>query len=254
MRRPVALFVLAFLTGCAKEKYYDGPDNYSDGFENYTHSDSMIDGDNVYWSYFQRTYDGNSVSIDSVIVHGGGQSVKCMSAAMTEEKGASKASFTKQKMAFYEGELISAEAWYYIEGTADADWVFIMDLEEQAAIGAGPGMRLALVDNILRVEHKYNEPDITQPAGQEVLVPRNEWFHVRFETLLSQKDEGYVKLWQNGILVIEEYNSVTLPSDILYSLQGTKGMYTSIEFGITASAAPVPMTIYVDDVSIEVIQ
>jgi hypothetical protein len=254
MNRKIILFcsVLVILVSCNKKKFFDGPDAYSDDFENYLHADSMIDGNDEQWSYFQKSYAGNAVNVDTVIVHSGNQSIKCEAAAFTEEGGASKASFTKQHMAFYEGEIVSVEAWYYIEGTADADWFFIMDLEEQAAIGAGPGMRLAVVDSALVIEHKYLEPNIYQPDGEEVLVPRNTWFHVRFETLLSQKKKGNVKVWQNDTLIIEAYNHVSLPSDILYFQQGTKGMYTSIEFGATANSAPVPIVIYVDDISIKV--
>jgi hypothetical protein len=248
------IVMLFFSAACNKEKYFDGPDTYADDFESYNSADSMIDGNDTHWSYFQKTYEGNSVMIDSIITHTGNRSVRCQTAAFTEEGGASKASFTKQHMAFYEGEVVSAEAWYYIEGTVDADWIFIMDLEEQAVIGAGPGMRLAVVDSAIVLEHKYLEPNIYQAEGEELIVPRNAWFHIRFETLLSQKKKGYVKVWQNDTLILEEYNHVSLPSDILYFQQGTKGMYTSIEFGATASAAPVPMVIYVDDISIKVLE
>lgn len=252
--KPVLLTSLMFLFfGCDKTKYFDGPDTYSDNFETYANADSMLDGNDEHWSYFQKTYDGNSVSIDTLVVHSGNQSVKSTAAARGTDGSASKASFAKQKMAFYEGETVSLEAWYYIEGTADADWLFIMDLEEQAAIGAGPGMRLAIVDSALVVEHKYLEQDFYQTGSTKVIVPRNQWFHVRFETLLSQKDKGYVKVFQDGVLVIEGYNTATLPKDILYFQQGTKGMYTSIEFGVTANSADSPMTVYVDDIAVSIL-
>jgi hypothetical protein len=109
-------------------------------------------------------------------------------------------------------------------------------------------MRLAMVDNAIRVEHKFLNPDIIQPEGQEVLFPRNQWVQLTFETKLSQKKDGYVKIYQDNQLIIEQYNWKTLPTDLLYFQQGTKGMYSSIEFGITANSFDNDMVLYVDDV------
>ncbi len=69
-----------------------------------------------------------------------------------------------------------------------------------------------------------------------------------WEVKLSQKNEGTVKLWQNGILIIDTKNNRTLPKDLLYSQQGTKGMYSSVEIGITANSKDNDLTIWVDDI------
>jgi hypothetical protein len=126
-----------------------------------------------------------------------------------------------------------------------------MDMEEQTAIGAGPGMRLAMVDNKLRVEYKFNEKDLTQPAGQEIEFPRNEWVEITWEVTLSPKNKGAVKLWQNGQLLIQQDHIRTLPKDLLYFQQGTKGMYSSCEIGITANSKDSDVTLWVDEVRFE---
>ena len=154
-------------------------------------------------------------------------------------------------MAFYEGDIVHVEMWYYIEGTQNAEWLFLFDIEEQAAIGAGPGIRLAMVEDEIVVEHKYFNPNIFQIEGSEKKVPRNEWFKITFEAELSQKEKGYIKVWQNDTLIIEQQNWRTLPKDALYFQQGTKGMYSSIEFGLTANSKDNPLIIYLDDVSIK---
>jgi len=253
MKKKHFIYLLILLLSCDKEKYFGGPNVFTDDFESYTSIDSIIDGENLKWSYFQKTVNGNSVLLDTTIFHSGGQSIKS-TAATTDDNAVSKASFAKHKMAFYEGDIVVAEMWYYIEGTEDAEWLFLFDIEEQATIGAGPGMRLALVENALVVEHKYLNPNIYQAEGNEILVPRNEWFKIRFETLLHQKEKGYVKVWQNDTLIIEQQNWNTLPKDILYSQQGTKGMYTSIEFGITANGqSGNSLNVYADDISVKVL-
>lgn len=244
---------MLFLTfvSCNKEKYFDGPDHYSDDFEAYSKIEDLIDGNDEKWSYFQLTFDENSLSVDSTFSHTGTQSMHFYAAVSTEEKGASKCSISKQKMAFYEGETVSVEAWYYLVGNETANWLFLFDLEEQTAIGAGPGMRIAMVDNALRIEHKYFNPDILQLNNDTVLFPRNEWVKVNFESKLSKKKKGYVKVWQNDQLIIHQENWKTLPTDFLYSQQGTKGMYTSIEFGITANTHDNPIELYVDDIIVK---
>jgi hypothetical protein len=198
----------------------------------------------------QLTNDENNITVDTGRVHTGNKSLKFV-AQKSDPNSASKCSIAKQNMAFWDGETIRVSAWYYIEGTQSLDWLFLFDLEEQTAIGAGPGVRLALVDNQLRMEYKFYENDIVQNAGQEVDFPRNQWVEVIWEVKLSQKKEGTVKLWQDGQLIIDSKDNRTLPDDILYSLQGTKGMYSSVEIGITANSKENDLTMWVDDVRFE---
>jgi len=252
MQRYIVMVLIAgVVASCDTEKYFDGPNSYTDDFENYMNADDLIAGDEA-WGYFQLTYDDNYIAVDTTVYRSGGKSVKTWAVAGVDGK-ASKASINKHKMAFWEGDIVSVSAWYYIEGEDLSDWLFILDLEERASIGAGPGMRLALVDDAILVEHKYLNPNITQAKGEEILFPKNQWVNIRFETLLAQKKEGYVKVWQDDVLIIEQDDWNTLPEDILYFQQGTKGMYTSVEFGNTANSSDFPMTVYVDDVVVEVL-
>lgn len=253
MRHLLSLLLVLTLFACDKEKFFDGPDSYSDDFSDYTEIDDLIDGNDERWSFFQKTYEENTLSIDTVIYHSAGKSFKSFGMP-ADERGASKASINKQFMAFWTGETVGIEAWYYIEGDAPAEWLFLFDLEEKVAIGAGPGMRLALVNNQLRVEHKYPKPDIIQDVNTALDFPRNEWVKIRFEAKLSQKEEGTVRLWQNDVLIIEQTNWQTLPKDILYANQGTKGMYSQIEFGVTANASSDSITVYVDDIAVGLVE
>lgn len=246
----ISIFFIVLFAGCSKEKYFDGPNYYQDGFESYAEKADMLLPDDVLWSYTQITKAENSISIDTTNAHSGNNSLKFVAAKSTE--GAlSKCSIVKQNMAFWEGETMRVSAWYYLEGTQDAEWLFLFDLEEQVPVGAGPGMRLALVNNQLRVEYKFYEKDILQTPGQEIDLPRNQWVELIWEVKLSQKHKGSVKLWQEGQLIINSQNNRTLPKDILYSLQGTKGMYSSIEIGITANSRDSDLSVWVDDVIFE---
>lgn len=237
-------------SSCKKEKYFDGPNFFQDDFETYLSlSDLLLPNDKL-WSFTQLTIGENTITVDTTNVHSGNKSLKFV-AQKSNNNSVSKCSIAKQNMAFWEGETVQVSAWYFIEGTNNLEWLFLFDMEEQTAIGAGPGMRLAMVNNQLRVEYKFNEKDITQPTGQDIDFPRNQWVEVVWEVKLSQKKKGTVRLWQNGQLIIDSKNNRTLPKDLLYFQQGTKGMYSSIEIGITANSKDNDLIIWVDDIKFE---
>ncbi|WP_070138489.1 heparin lyase I family protein [Crocinitomix algicola] len=242
------LFVLVIsFFSCNKKEFFKGPNSYKDGFEDYNEIDEIIDGNDKYWSFFQNTLITNDILIDTTITHSGNRSVKFIGGKT--ENGLSKASINKQNMAFWEGETVVVDFWLYLVGNDPAQWLFIFDLEEQTNIGAGPGMRLALVDGKLLLEHKYSNPNVEQ-KGDGIPFPRNQWVNVRFETKLSQKKKGFVKVYQDGLLIINQEKWKTLPSDVLYSTQGTQGRYSQIEFGITANPSENDLIMYVDDISV----
>lgn len=237
--------------GCNKKKFFAGPNSFSDDFESYASFDDLLIDDDVNWSSTQQTYDANTISLSTEQANSGTTSLKFDAVVSTDDK-LSKCSLFKQKMAFFEGETVKSEIWYYIEGEEELDWLFLMDLEEQTAIGAGPGIRVANVGtgNYGTIEFKFKGGNLHQ---ESVSFPRNQWFKITFETYLSQKKKGWVKLYVDDQLIIEETDIKTLPKDILYNLQGTKGMYSSIEIGITANSFSNNAVLYADDFSIEVI-
>lgn len=242
--------ILCATEGCRKEKWFGGPDFMQDDFESYTHVDSMFTADETRWSFFQNTAAGNYIAFDTSIVHSGNCSLKFFAHA-SDASTVSKCSIVKQHMAFFEGDVVRVSAWYYIPDTENKDWLFLFDFEEQAAIGAGPGMRLANAESGLCVEHKFFNDDLYQAAGSETTLPRNQWFNLTMEVKLSQKKKGYVRVWRDDVLILSGDNRKTLPKDFLYSQQGTKGMYQSIEFGITANTKSGETILYMDDIRVE---
>jgi hypothetical protein len=112
-------------------------------------------------------------------------------------------------------------------------------------------MRIALVENELRVEYKFYQDDLIQETP--ITFPRDEWVKITWELGLSQRKKGHVKVWQNDQLIIDRSKIKTLPTDILYSQQGTKGMYSSCEIGITANSSTASTTLWIDDFSALVI-
>ncbi|MBP8916939.1 MAG: hypothetical protein KBG70_09370, partial [Chitinophagales bacterium] len=151
MKKIIILFVFGTLIiSCNKEKFFDGPDFFEDDFENYSALEDLLSDEDENWSFTQLTNENNIILVDTSKFHSGNRSLKFIAARSTNEL-LSKCSIAKQNMAFWEGETVRLSGWYFIEGTNALDWLFLFDLEEQTAIGAGPGMRLALVNNQLLV-------------------------------------------------------------------------------------------------------
>ena len=245
-----AAVVLLLSVACNKEKFFDGPNFYEDDFETYEVLDELLLPDDERWSFTQLTRDANYILVDTAVSQSGERALKFF-AKQSSDGDASKASIAKQNMAFWEGETVRLSAWFYIEGMDELRWLFLMDFEEQTAVGAGPGMRLALVDNRLRVEYKFNEDDLLQTEGDGIEFPRNQWVEVVWELVLSQEEQGEVRLCQDGQRIIERSGIRTLPRDLLYFQQGTKGMYSSCEIGITANSESSDCTLWVDNVRFE---
>ncbi|HAA11070.1 MAG TPA: hypothetical protein DCE41_04960 [Cytophagales bacterium] len=246
------LFIL-MAQGCQPVFRLSGPNFFEDGFEDATRFDELFLPKDILWSFTQQTRSSNTITLDSTFAHSGNQSLR-FEAQASSESTVSKCSLAKQNMAFLAGETVRISARYFLEGNQPAEWLFLLDLEEQVPIGAGPGVRLALVNNQLRMEYKFLEPDVIQSEGTEIDFPRNQWVELVWEVMLSQAEEGTVRLWQDDQLILNQENIATLPKDILYFQQGTKEMYTSIEIGITANTRDHDLTLWVDDFRIETVE
>jgi hypothetical protein len=248
-------FALELLAPACKKEVFDGPDRFSEDFEDVAHADSLFPAGDARWSLFQKTFPGNYFEIDTLNPHSGNRCLKFF-AVKSPADGVSKCSIAKQNMAFWEGETVRVEAWYYIEGTAAANWMFLLDLEEQAPVGAGPGMRIANIgaENNLVFESKFLNPTVEQFRSPKISFPRDQWVKLSVELKLAQNKKGSVRVWQDDVLIISKDDCKTLPKDFLYTMQGTLGRYSSVEFGLTANAKDNDMTLYVDDISIEVVR
>ncbi|MEL7532679.1 MAG: heparin lyase I family protein [Bacteroidota bacterium] len=225
-----------------------------DDFESVNTIDELTEGENANWKYYQQAGEQNTLSLDRSNPHTGLQCLKFT--AEPSLNGASKSDIAHNRLIFQAGETVLFSGWFYIEGADVLDYVFLMDLEEDIAIGAGPGIRIALEDSagyIVLERNKFLEETLRQDPENKVAFPRDEWVEIKMEVLLYQKDKGAVKIWQNGQLIIDVVDTPTLPRDRLTVLQGTHNFYHSLQVGITANSQSNPCVMYIDDISIEVI-
>ncbi len=237
------------LVQCNKETYFDGDNYINEDFESVTNSTTLIEQEN--WTYYQNTEANSTMEIDTTKAIFGDQCLK-LTAAQGE---ISKSDIANNDLAFWEKDIIQFTGWFYLDDTLDLDYVFLCDIEEGVAIGSGPGIRIAIneSDYLVIERNKYGESTLIQPAQTAVIFPRKEWVKLELEIELSQKKKGYIKLKQNDVLIIQEDNIQTLPKDNLYFIQGTKGMYQSLQVGLTAITANRAVDLYIDNITIQTI-
>lgn len=256
MRRLIYLSVaiLFAFSACTERRIAAWESSLTDDFETVSNVAELIEGETANWKYLQQTRDQNIISIDQTNPHSGLQCLRFTAEPSID--GASKSDIAHNRLLFRASEKVQFTGWYYIEGTADLSYVFLMDLEEDAAIGAGPGIRIALEDSVgylVLERNKLLEKTLYQEANSKVAFPRDQWVEIRMEVLLAQGDAGTIKIWQNDQLLIDVADTPTLPSDKLTVIQGTHNFYHNLQVGITANSFASPCVMYIDDIEIKVI-
>lgn len=241
-----AMFVFS---SCNKDSD-TGISGFDDTFDNYVSQNDIFT--NTSWTTYVQTYSENQLEVTTDTVHGGSTAIR-MYAVNTVGKTVSKSGLASEGVVAYKmNDVIRVSAWLYIPDRGTLDKLFIFDIEDPAPISTGPGVRLMFgPDNDLLVErNKMGLPNIVQSETQKVSFPPDQWVNVIFEMKLSTRRKGYVKLWQNGTLLIDEADVITLPKDRLYITQGTHKSYANIEVGITANSTGHDVVMFVDDFSV----
>ena len=254
MKQFFYILILLLTISCNKDKYYDGPNFLADDFEAVNSPEDLTDEDGN-WKYYQTSNSQNTISIDTMNPHSGNQCLKFTALPSTDE--ASKSDIANNKLAFDEGKTFYGSTWFYLEGNQSLDYIFLFDIEESVSIGAGPGVRVALRFEdeqayiVLERNKLVAEQTLVQSQQSQVPFPRDQWVHFEIELLLKRNKKGAVKIWQDDLLLIEESNVRTMPKDKILFIQGSKGIYNSIQVGITANSSENNAVLYVDDVFYE---
>ena len=250
VRSFVYLIGIMFLSSCLSITEETVPLSFMDDFESYQVVSDLFVG-NQGWTGTNLSTGDNTIEVDSTFARTGQRSLRFSARGSNPETTLSKCSLFNQAIEYEEGETVEITAWYYLEGTSwENGWVFLLDLEERVPIGAQPGTRLALTKdpgNPLIIEFKYHQSSVVQQTDLQRAFPLNEWVEIRWIVRLSQGQDGAVEVWQNQNLLMQAEGIQTLPKDQIYAIQGTRGIYNSIEVGITANADSEEKVLYVDD-------
>jgi hypothetical protein len=188
------------------------------------------------------TFLDNRIETSTDFAHSGKRSLKCTSLPPSRGMVTAKASLTTSLLHFVKGDDIWYSAWFLVPDEESKPFT-LTDLES-TWLKEHPGMRIMLdPPGHLMLELKWGvKPKYRQPQGQEVRFPVGRWVQVEMHLRLSEKDDGIIELWQDGVQIVGA-NGQTLP------LAGT--IYDDLEVGISAhSFGPGAATLYVDDMTI----
>jgi hypothetical protein len=251
MRFIFFISVIVLFAACQKNIPEPALKEFSDDFESYADTSTMVLPDGSAWTKFninEINTSSEAIRIDTIRFHSGRQSVR-FHCKQTDLNEICKCNLNKEGLHFKAGETVYYSGWYYIErndifyGT-----FFVWDLE--AVVDGTLGIRVMAWEENLELErNKMGLPNIFQDEDV-TLFPVNQWTHLEMEIQLSQYRKGSVKMWLDGKEIIYRNNVRTLPKDQMNLLWATHGYYDRLQVGITAKTGTEELTMYVDDVTI----
>jgi len=183
----------------------------------------------------EASFRDNRVEPSAELAHEGKQSLKCVSVAPVRDMITAKASLGTELIHFVKDDDLWFSGWYFLKSGMPYT---LMDLE-CAWINQAPGLRIMIENGELLVELKWaDKPRYTQ-GKQKTKFPAGKWVQVKAHFKLSEKEDGLVELWQDGVQIVS-VKGRTLPlSDTVYN---------TLEIGISATSGDAML--YVDDIEV----
>ncbi len=223
------------------------PFKFADGFENASRFEQLFPRDFSRWHGAQRESaaqpSANSVELSTQIVHSGTNALKLV-AAPYDGRTASKADIEREQLHFAKGDEVWSSVCYYLVGEDDPQLIFLWDLET-TQYGKSPGRRLYLQNGGYLASDLgkwWSGKTFRQIKGQEAKFPHDRWVKVKVHLVLSERNDGVMEVWQDGVKVIDARGQ-TLPT--------ARAVYNRLQVGITANGnRQFSHTLYVDDVVI----
>lgn len=190
----------------------------------------------------------NRIALDSERVFEGKQSI--LFEAPPTGSVVSKASLVKEGTTFRPGDIILLRCKLFLDSAGDAENTFLIDFESTEVPGF-PGRRLALsTDQAPMLESKgtggpYGSgPNVSQPTGTRVPLPKGRWVDLRLELRLSRDSSGQVDLWQDGILRLHAKGQT-------FPLEPAITSFDWFEIGLTANSSTSFQRLWIDDLELQ---
>jgi hypothetical protein len=182
----------------------------------------------------------NSAVLTTERAHTGQNALKCV-AAPFDGKRASEADIEREGLRFVKGDDVWFSAWYWLEGNPAGSTVFLWDLES-TELRNTPGRRLFLQNGEMIASDlgKWWSAKKFQAIQGAPKFPKNKWVEVKIHLHLSDRADGRMQVWQDGVKVLDEQGK-TLPR--------ARTTYDRMQVGVTANAGRTQaQTLFVDDV------
>lgn len=165
---------------------------------------------------------------------------------ISESEGIVKSSIKKQDISFIKWETLFFSAYYFLEDSKAINDIYLFDVEVDPSnwylYKWSPWRRIFIdSNNSLATDlWKWIKND-TKYQKNLVPFPQNQWVKLETEIFLSDNSNGYIKIWQDSNLLIDE-NGITLPN--------AKIPYSSLEVWLTANVSWVNQVLYIDNIKL----
>lgn len=230
--------------------------------------EALFPEDNSRWSGIQRVNPNNGenqVNLSTSQVYEGNYALSIFSSGTDEIL--SKIDLEKNGLSISEGQTLTIQAHFFIEGEANIENLLLIDVEccscwdPSVPNNQCPGVRLMLSgeNNSLSIER--GKIGLETIAQNQVVFPRNEWVEVRWTMKMSPDNDGSNQLFINGNLTSSQ-SGANMPNEIIFKdlfaeeniefeLQ-TPVEYERLQIGATANPTEEDIQLYIDNFVIEV--
>lgn len=150
---------------------------------------------------------------------------------------------------------ITLEAGIYIPEGAPNDGIVIADFESaNASTGTNPGTRIYLSDGYLRVDRSKIGIAETWDSTPLVQIDTGQWHDIRVELTPGAEENGGIRVFVDGLLVLQETGTTILTQDALagtgHTLSG--GQIDRVQMGVTSYLGQDGAMIALRDVSLSI--
>lgn len=223
--------------------------NFIENFENYnTFTDLFImstSDTNLYWTNFTLqspeapevsdynalkncilegtcTFIDNKIELATDPTNTSNKILKFTSVAPTAEMVTAKSSISSSINYFGKGSEVWFQADFYIESGTPFSLVDF----ENSYFDIHPGPRVVIRGNKIEFENKFGAKlNIDNTSG--ITISQNQWFTLKIHLKYSNKTDGIVELWQDGIPIISA-TGINLPT--------SNSIQNVLEVGVSATS------------------
>jgi hypothetical protein len=177
---------------------------FRDGFEGSAKIEELSREVSLRWKSAELLAPGggpgpNRIGLTTERAHTGQNALKCI-AAPYDGKKTSEADIDREGLRFVKGDDVWFSAWYWLEGQTEGSTVFLWDLES-TALRNTPGRRLFLQNGEMVASDlgKWWSAKKFQAISGAPKFPKNKWVEVKIHLRLSDKTDGRMQVWQDGV-------------------------------------------------------
>lgn len=150
---------------------------------------------------------------------------------------------------------IIVEMDFLIPEGAPTTSIMLADFESASTgLGTNPGVRVYLRDGQLRVDRTKIGEEATWYSAQKVPIEAGDWSSLRIELEPGGGTDGAMRIWLDGVLVLDEIGSTVLTQAALdpYGLTLSGGEIDRVQLGLTANSNDTEAQVATRDIVISV--